>query len=89
MSWTNCEITSTTSFFDKGIISAGKYSGQKLLDFGCGPVIQHAISPSRCFEEIYFADFETNLDQIKKWINRSPEAFDWSHFFEFYARLEE
>ena len=54
----------TTSFFTRvcssmGILVAGAYTGQKLLDFGCGPVIEHAISLSRYLEEIYFADFET------------------------------
>ena len=79
-----CEVKSQSYILD----DTGMYTGQKLLDFGCGPVIDHAISPSRYFEEIYFADFKTNLDQIKKWVNRSPDAFDWSHFFKLYAELE-
>ena len=59
-----------------------------MLDFGCGPVIQYSIGPSRWFEEIYFADFEGNIKEIQKWIERSPDAFDWSHFFAEYASLE-
>ena len=66
----------------------GTCSGQKMLDFGCGPVIHYSISPSRQFDEIYFADFKSNLSEIQKWINRSPDAFDWSHFFRLHAERE-
>ena len=67
---------------------SGKYTGQKMLDFGCGSVIHYSISPSRFYDEIYFADFPPNTPEVEKWIQRSPEAFDWSHFFQEYAELE-
>ena len=66
----------------------GNMMGYKLLDFGCGPFIQYTISPSRCFQETYYAEFEENLEAMRKWIKRSPGAFNWSHFFEQYAKLE-
>ena len=58
------------------------------MDFGCGPVIQYAVAPSKRFDEIYFADFEESLRETKKWIDRSPDAYDWTHFFEQYAKFE-
>ena len=70
------------------ICIAATIRGQKCLDFGCGPTIHYPVIPSRWFDEIYFADFPKNLTEITKWIDRNPGAFDWTYFFEEYAKLE-
>ena len=58
------------------------------MDFGCGPTIHFPVSPSRFYDEIYFADFKENTAEIEKWIKKDPDAFDWTHVMEKYAKLE-
>ncbi len=60
-----------------------------MLDFGCGPTIQGVISASKWYAEIYLSDYtQSNRKEVKKWIDRDPEAFDWGQYFERIAKFE-
>ena len=62
----------------------------KLLQFGCGPSLVHAIVASRVFSSITMAEYaEPNRNAIENWIHKTSEAFDWSHFFSYTATFEE
>jgi hypothetical protein len=55
--------------------------GGVLLDFGGGPTIYTLISAANRVDEIHFADYlEANLDEVRRWIDADPAAFDWSGF---------
>ena len=54
-----------------------------MLDLGCGPVIAYAISAVEYTSEIIMAEYtELNRQEITKWINKDPDAHDWSPFLE-------
>ena len=62
----------------------------KIVDFGCGPVIQHSISAASRAAEIVFADIaESNRLAIKKWLRNDPDAFDWSPHFDYVVQILE
>lgn len=59
------------------------------LEFGCGPVLAQALAISPHVSEIHLADYLTiNLKEIKKWINKDPEAFSWELFTEYILKKE-
>ena len=59
----------------------------KMLDLGCGPVIAYAISAVEYTSEIIMAEYtELNRQEITKWINKDPDAHDWSPFLEHVIR---
>jgi nicotinamide N-methyltransferase len=51
------------------------------LDLGCGPVLHHAAQAVRWVDRLDMADVQdANLEEIRRWIRRDPDAFDWSIF---------
>jgi hypothetical protein len=55
--------------------------GSTLLEFGCGPTLHHVLPFSSCAAEIHVADLlPINLDAIRRWQARDPNAHDWSAF---------
>ena len=57
-------------------------SGLKVLEFGGGPSIMSLISLSQYADEIVFTDYDKCLrKEVELWMNKSPEAFDWSVYF--------
>ena len=68
---------------------AGRHSGKRLLDIGCGPGIVSAISGSKAFEEIILSDIsEYNLNEVQKWLKGEPDAFDWTPALTFVGNKE-
>lgn len=60
-----------------------------ILEFGCGPVIDHAIAAAPYASEIYFADYlSANLDCIRLWYKKYEGMFDWSIFTKKILELE-
>ncbi|OGO06837.1 MAG: hypothetical protein A2Y73_03305 [Chloroflexi bacterium RBG_13_56_8] len=52
-----------------------------VLDLGGGPALYATIAAAAKAREIHFADYSlANLDEIRKWIQRRPDAFDWKEF---------
>ncbi len=71
----------------------GTYSACKpfksFLELGGGPVLLPLISASQKAESIVFSDFlEENRFEIKKWLENSPEAFNWDEYFRLALQLE-
>ncbi len=63
--------------------------GGVLLDFGGGPTIYPLISAATRVDEIHFCDYlEANLDEVRRWIDASPTAFDWDPFIRKALELE-
>ncbi|MBK9745820.1 MAG: hypothetical protein IPO91_03485 [Chloroflexi bacterium] len=51
------------------------------LEFGGGPTIYSLISVAEIVDSIHFTDFNPNcLIEIKKWISKDVNSFDWSKF---------
>lgn len=60
-----------------------------MAEIGGGPTIYQLISAAPKAKQIFFYDFlDTNLGQIRKWIDKKDDSFDWSQFFQ-YALEEE
>ena len=89
--WQSWSITAVLKWWKKFFVvfsTTGNYHGEKLLDFGCASVLHCTVSPSRYFHRIYYADFPNNLTDTTRWVAGDSGAFDWSHYFQEYARLE-
>ena len=59
-------------------------AGLKVLEFGAGPVIAYVISASLYASEIVLSEYmETNRKVLQMWLDRNPNAPNWSPFFEY------
>ena len=55
----------------------------RVLDYGTGPVVHSLISAAQKASEIVLSDYaESNLDALKKWLTKHPDAFNWSPYFD-------
>ena len=55
-----------------------------MLEFGAGPVIAYVISASLYASEIVLSEYlETNRKVLQMWLDRDPNAPNWSPFFEY------
>ena len=62
----------------------------RVLEFGCGPVLQHSISAVPYASEIVFCDFAApNREVINKWLRNDPGAFNWSPKFDYVVKTHE
>lgn len=70
-------------------------NGLRVLDYGSGPSIVSIISAAAKASEIVLSDYgEGNRKALRQWLERDPEAFDWSPTFnmvvqEYEGRSEE
>lgn len=63
--------------------------GKRCLEIGSGPTVHSLISASYHFDTLMSSDFlEKNREEIKKWLNKDPQALDWTIFFRFVAKLD-
>ncbi|KAM3922509.1 nicotinamide N-methyltransferase-like [Leptodactylus fuscus] len=75
--------------FLSNVFSSGRVKGHSFIEIGAGPSIQHILSACEVFGTIYLTDyFQGNLDEIKKWLNRENDAFNWSPYIRFVCDLE-
>ncbi|XP_069598005.1 nicotinamide N-methyltransferase-like [Ranitomeya imitator] len=82
--WTEFVIRNLHETFTKGEVR-----GHTLLDFGSGPTIYHLFSACEVFDKIIVSDFlEQNRAELEKWLNKDPDAFDWTHIIKFVCELE-
>ena len=64
--------------------------GPKVLEVGCGPVIQHGISVAAFTSEIVFSDISSsNREAIQKWLDGDADAFNWSPHFDYVVKTLE
>ncbi|XP_065907788.1 nicotinamide N-methyltransferase-like [Dysidea avara] len=55
-----------------------------LLEVGGGPSIYTYVSAVPYVAKIYHADYlKANLNEVSMWINKDPDAFDWSPYFKY------
>ncbi|KAM4015114.1 nicotinamide N-methyltransferase-like [Anomaloglossus baeobatrachus] len=67
----------------------GGVRGRTLLDFGTGPSIYHLLSACEVFDEIIVSDLlEQNRAEFQKWLQKDPDAFDWTHIIKCVCDLE-
>ena len=65
-------------------------SSFKILDYGCGPVIQNSISAAAHASEIVFCDIAgSNLEAVRKWLKNDAAAFDWTPHFDYVVQTLE
>jgi hypothetical protein len=51
-----------------------------LLEFGGGPTLYQLMSAAAKVKEIHFSDYlESNLVEVRKWVNRDSNAFNWNN----------
>lgn len=63
--------------------------GGVLLDFGGGPTIYPLISAVTRVDEVHLSDYlPANLDEVRRWLDRDPLAFDWDPFIEQVLEIE-
>ena len=56
--------------------------GLKVLDYGTGPVILTTISATTKASEIILSDYaESSRHALRQWLEKDPDAFDWSPHF--------
>ena len=57
-------------------------SGLSVLDYGSGPTFFSTISVATKASEIVLSDYaESNRKALRQWLNKDPDAFDWSPYF--------
>jgi hypothetical protein len=60
-----------------------------LLDFGGGPAIYALISAANSAREIHFCDYlDSNLNEVRQWLDGSHAAFSWQEFVKVVLELE-
>nr|XP_060643392.1 nicotinamide N-methyltransferase-like [Anolis sagrei ordinatus] len=63
--------------------------GDTLIDIGSGPSIHQLLSACESFKEIIVSDFlEQNREEMKKWLKKDPETFNWSSVLKYVCQLE-
>ena len=64
------------------LFSSGKFTGGKILELGCGPVMAWQISAAPHASEIVLAELvESSRDAVRLWLDKDPRAHDWTPFF--------
>lgn len=67
------------SFFAEASIRVN--GAPRHLDIGCGPTIYQIISIAHYASEIVCTDaYQESLDEVNRWRNAHPNAFDWKNF---------
>jgi len=62
----------------------------RVLEFGGGPSIFDLIAAAPYAEEIIFAEYnEKNWEEMEKWLQKSPESYDWLPYFKFVVQTLE
>jgi len=83
-----CCFTSTLFYFHQVFCNSGLH-GHRLLDVGSGPTIHQVLSACEVFDEIYLSDLtELNRNELRLWLDDSPEAFNWSQIIQYVCDLE-
>ena len=56
--------------------------GLSVLDYGSGPSVYFAISAAAKASEIILAEYtESNRKMLHQWLEKHPDAYDWSPYF--------
>uniref|UniRef100_A0A452GP01 Nicotinamide N-methyltransferase n=1 Tax=Gopherus agassizii TaxID=38772 RepID=A0A452GP01_9SAUR len=67
----------------------GGVKGDTLIDIGSGPTIYQLLSACENFKEIIASDYtDRNRQELEKWLNNEPGAFDWTPVVKYVCELE-
>ncbi|XP_035687726.1 nicotinamide N-methyltransferase-like [Branchiostoma floridae] len=70
-------------------LGSGAFQGKRLLDIGTGPSILSVLSASKYFSDITCSDYlEVCREELQKWVDGDPDAFDWGAYFRYVSKLE-
>lgn len=59
------------------------------LEFGGGPVLTSVAALASCASDIHFSDYvQANLDEVRRWLDNAPNAFDWRPHIQIVLELE-
>lgn len=79
----------TLKFLVRSIQSLKNGKHLKVLEFGAGPTVVHAIAATPVASEIHIADYlRENLAETRRWINEDKNAFNWDLFTKRILQLE-
>ena len=57
-------------------------TGLRILDYGSGLSIRTTISAATKASEIVLSDYTEDCRKaVRQWLEKEPDAFDWSHYF--------
>uniref|UniRef100_A0A8C5PJD9 Nicotinamide N-methyltransferase n=1 Tax=Leptobrachium leishanense TaxID=445787 RepID=A0A8C5PJD9_9ANUR len=67
----------------------GELSGHTVIDIGTCPSIYQLLSACESFKEIIATWYtQTERQELQKWLNKDPDAFDWSSVVKHVCDLE-
>ncbi|KAM7304810.1 indolethylamine N-methyltransferase [Ixodes scapularis] len=85
-------IHSLLSFYQKElhfIFTSPTFHGRKLLEVGCGPSARNVLPATKNIDDVVLGDLvPQNRLAVEKWIQKAPDAIDWSFHSELLARIE-
>lgn len=62
---------------------------QKIIDFGAGPTLFAAIPIAPYAKELHMVEYQQrNLDEIQKWLDLNPNAYNWDNCIGEVLKLE-
>ncbi|XP_075047709.1 nicotinamide N-methyltransferase-like [Mixophyes fleayi] len=68
---------------------SGAVTGNTLMDIGTAPSIYQLLSASEYFNEITITWYtQRELQELQKWLNNEPDAFDWSSIVKHVCEIE-
>ncbi|WP_326999808.1 NNMT/PNMT/TEMT family class I SAM-dependent methyltransferase [Dactylosporangium sp. NBC_01737] len=77
----------TIAFFVDALRGAER--DRPVLFFGVGPTLHHVFAAAEIASEIHLGDYlPGNLAQIRRWLDRDPDAHDWRPFVRHTLRCE-
>lgn len=77
----------TIGFFSRWIASAAP--GRPVLYFGTGPTLHHVFLAAPVAAELHLGDYlDSNLAELRRWLDEEPDAHDWSPFVRHTLRCE-
>jgi len=72
----------TIRFFVREVAAAER--GRPVLYFGTGPTLHHVFLAAPIASELHLGDYlDTNLAEIRRWLDGGPAAHDWRPFTQF------
>ena len=73
--------TAIFRFIARGLRDLGQHF-EAGIEVGCGPTLHHAAQLVPWVQRLDLADVqEPNLEEIRRWLDQEPGAFDWSVYF--------
>ncbi|KAM4652106.1 nicotinamide N-methyltransferase-like [Discoglossus pictus] len=67
----------------------GRIKGEKMIDITVGPTVFHLLPFCEFFKEITVLEpNESSIKELKSWLDKDLDAYDWSHASTFMTQLE-